>query len=340
MAKASRNPGTAGVSRRAGGGKVTKNTPTPIAKTKGQASINDGKQLSKERLQQVKEDRERTAAILKYVAHHRDALLRSLEPSVLCDRYATRNGILRRGRRWFHGESDAVRQAFFAGKSVSLDVGACPLERRPDGIAESGGGGGSAAVTPCARQTSPKTFTPAARSLPRAAEPAITPIAGVGPAAAALEPTESAVAEAASLAAIGPIGGIVSTVAAQAPAGSLDATLWQQDLVGHLPAMVELFGLPSGVEILASAFRLVPHVTGPSFRAGVRRQTIVAGVLSAAAKFVIGVAGPMLQSFWRRILGDGNLSELKAAEFVVFEAFALQSCQGEYAREWFLSLAG
>jgi len=170
------------------------------------------------------------------------------------------------------------------------------------------------------------------------------PIAGVGPAAAALEPTESAVAEAASLAAIGPIGGIVSTVAAQAPAGSLDATVWQQELVGHLPAMVELFGLPSSVEILASAFRLVPHAaivkdTAPSFRAGVRRQTIVAGVLSLAAKFVVGADGPMLQSFWRRLLGDGDLSELKAAEFVVFEVFALQSCQGEYARERFLSLA-
>ena len=197
----------------------------------------------------------------------------------------------------------------------------------------------SAAVTPCARQTSPKICTPAARSPPRAAEPAVAPIAGVGPAAAALEPTESAVAEAASPAAIGPIGGIVSTIAAQAPAGSLDATVWQQDLVGHLPAMVELFGLPSSVEILASAFRLVPHVTAPSFRAGVRRQAIVAGVLSVAAKFVVGVAGPTLQSFWRRLLGDGNLSELKAAEFVVFEAFALQSCQGESARERFLSLA-
>jgi len=170
------------------------------------------------------------------------------------------------------------------------------------------------------------------------------PIAGVGLAAAALEPTESAVAEAASLAAIGPIGGIVSTVAAQAPAGSLDATVWQKDLVGHLPAMVELFGLPSSVEILASAFRLVPHaaivkVTAPSFRAGVQRQTTVAGVLSLAAKFVVGVDGPMLQSFWRRLLGDGNLSELKAAEFLVFEVFAHQSCQGEYARERFLSLA-
>ena len=177
------------------------------------------------------------------------------------------------------------------------------------------------------------------------------PIAGVGPAAAALEPTESAVAEAASPAAICPIGCIVSTVATQAPAGSLDATVWQKDLVGHLPAMVELFGLPSSVEILASAFRLVPHAaivkdTAPSFRdsatgrcRGVRRQTIVAGVLSLAAKFVVGADGPMLQSFWRRLLGDGNLSELKAAEFVVFGVFALQSCQGEYARERFLSLA-
>ena len=150
-------------------------------------------------------------------------------------------------------------------------------------------------------------------------------------------------------AAIGPIGGIVSTVAAQAPAGSLDATVWQKDLVGHLPAMVELFGLPSSVEILASAFRLVPHAaivkdTAPRFRdsatgrcRGVRRQTIVAGVLSLAAKFVVGADGPMLQSFWRRLLGDGDLSE--AAEFAVFEVFALQSCQGEYARERFLSLA-
>ena len=146
-------------------------------------------------------------------------------------------------------------------------------------------------------------------------------------------------------------GGIVSTVAAQAPAGSLDATVWQKDLVGHLPAMVELFGLPSSVEILASAFRLVPHAaivkdTAPSFRdsatgrfRGVRRQTIVAGVLSLAAKFVVGADGPMLQSFWRRLLGDGDISELKAAEFVVFEVFAFQSCQGEYARERFLSLA-
>ena len=268
---------------------------------------------------------------------------------MLRDSMAKRNGIMRLGRRWFHGESEAVRQAFFAGKSVSSDVGACPLERRPDGIAESGGGGGSAAVAPCARQPSPKICAPAARSPPRAAEPAVAPfmgpIVGVGPAAAALEPTEkSAVAEAASPAAIGPIGGIVSTVAAQAPAGSLDATVWQQYLVGHLPAMVELFGLPSSVEMLASAFRLVPHVaivkvTAPSFRAGVRRQTIVAGVLSLAAKFVVGVDGPMIQSFWRRLLGDGHLSELKAAEFALFEVFALQSCQGESAREWFMSLA-
>ena len=102
--------------------------------------------------------------------------------------------------------------------------------------------------------------------------------------------------------------------------------------------MVELFGLPSSVEILASAFRLVPHVTAPSFRAGVRRQTIVAGVLSLAAKFVVGVDGPMLQSFWRRLLGDGDLSELKAAELAVFKAFAFQSCQGESAREKSLSL--
>ena len=58
-----------------------------------------------------------------------------------------------------------------------------------------------------------------------------------------------------------------------------------------------------------------------------------------AAKFVVGVAGPMLQSFWRRLLGDGNVSELKAAELVVFEAFALQSYQAEYARERFVSLA-
>ena len=108
--------------------------------------------------------------------------------------------------------------------------------------------------------------------------------------------------------------------------------------------MVELFGLPSSVEILASAFRLVPHAaivkdTAPSFRdsatgrcRGVRRQTIVAGVLSLAAKFVVGVDGPMFQSFWRRFLGDGDLSELKAAELVVFEGIALQSCQGESAR--------
>ena len=39
MAKAIRKPGTAGVSRRVGGGEVAKNMPTPIAKTKGQASI-------------------------------------------------------------------------------------------------------------------------------------------------------------------------------------------------------------------------------------------------------------------------------------------------------------
>ena len=223
-----------------------------------------------------------------------------------------------------------MRQAFFAGKSVSSGV-----DRR----------GGSAAVASCARQPSPKICAPAARSPPRAAEPAVAPsmgpIAGVGPAAAALEPTESAVAEAASPAAIGPIGGIVSTVAAQASGD----TVWQQDLVGHLPAMVELFGLPSRVEILASAFRLVPHAaivndTASSFRAGVRRQTIVAAVLSLAAKFVVGADGPMLQSFWRRLLGDGDLSELKAAEFLVFEVFAHQSCQGEYARERFLSLSG
>ena len=99
-------------------------------------------------------------------------------------------------------------------------------------------------------------------------------------------------------------------------------------------------GLPSSVEILASAFRLVPHAaivndTASSFRAGVRRQTIVAAVLSLAAKFVVGVDGPMLQSFGRRLLGDGDLSELKAAEFLVF----VQSCQGEYARERFISLA-
>ena len=254
---------------------------------------------------------------------------------MLGDRKATRNGILRLGRRWFHGESDAVRQAFFAGKSVSSPVRAPPMWKEAKvekEYSEWKETKASAAVTPCARQTSPKLCTPAARSPPRAAEPAVAPIAGVGPAAAALEPTESAVAEAASPAAIGPIGGIV-------PAGSLDATVWQQDLVGHLPAMVEFFGLPSRVEILASAFRLVPHVTAPSLRAGVRRQAIVAGVLSVAAKFVVGVAGPTLQPFWRRLLGDGNLSELKAAEFVVFEAFALQSCQGESARERFLSLA-
>ena len=189
MAKAIRKPGTAGVSRRAGGGKVAKNMPTPIAKTKGQASISTemkarasvarslGRRAtasclarkhtktkpSKERLQQLKKDRERTAAILNYVAHHREALLGSLEPSVLRDSMAKRNAILRLGRRWFHGESEAVRQAYFAGKSVSSDVGACPLERRPDGIAESGGGGGSAAVAPCARQPSPKICAPAAR---------------------------------------------------------------------------------------------------------------------------------------------------------------------------------
>ena len=133
MAKAIRNRGTAGVSRRAGGGKVAEKMPTPIAETKGQASINDGKQPSKERLQQLKKDRERTAAILKHVAHHREALLGSLEPSVLGDRKATRNGILRLGRRWFHGKPDAARQAFFAGKRVSLDVGVCPLEPRGAG---------------------------------------------------------------------------------------------------------------------------------------------------------------------------------------------------------------
>ena len=88
---------------------------------------------SNKRLQQLKNDRERTAA------HHREALLGRLEPSVLRDSMAKRNAIMRLGRRWFHGESEAVRQAFFAGKSVSSDVGACPLERRPDGIAESGG---------------------------------------------------------------------------------------------------------------------------------------------------------------------------------------------------------
>ena len=61
-----------------------------------------------------------------------------------------------------------------------------------------------------------------------------------------------------------------------------------------------------------------------------------------AAKFVVGVDGPMLQSFWRRLLGDGDLSELKAAEFAVFEVFALQSCQGESAREnvFFVGLLG
>ena len=113
---------------------------------------------SKKRLQQLKKDRERTAA------HHREALLGRLEPSVLRDSVAKRNAILRLGRRWFHGESEAVRQAYFAGKSVSSDVGACPLERRPDGIAESGGGGGgSAAVAPCARQPSPKICAPARR---------------------------------------------------------------------------------------------------------------------------------------------------------------------------------
>ena len=189
---------------------------------------------SKKRLQQLKKDRERTAAISNYIDHHREALLGSLEPR------AKRSGILRLGRRWFHGESEAVQQSFFAGKSGSWDVGACPLER----------GGGSAAVASCARQPSPKICAPAARSPPRAAEPAVTkksmgPIGGVGPATAALEPTESAVAEAASLAAIGPIGGIVSTVAAQAPAGSLDATVWQKDLVGHLPAMVVVFRVAS-----------------------------------------------------------------------------------------------
>ena len=191
MAKAIRKPGTAGVSRRAGGGKVAKKMPTPIAKTKGQASIPTemkarasvarslGRQAtasclarkppprtkpSKERFQQLKHDRERTASILNYVAHHREALLGSLEPSELRDRAARRNGIRRLGRRWFHGESEAVRQAYFAGKSVSSDVGACPLERRPDEIAESGGGGGgSAAVAPCARQPSPKICAPARR---------------------------------------------------------------------------------------------------------------------------------------------------------------------------------
>ena len=113
---------------------------------------------SKKRLQQLKKDREKTAA------HHREALLGRLEPSVLRDSMAKRNAILRLGRRWFHGESEAVRQAYFAGKSVSSDVGACPLERRPDGIAESGGGGGgSAAVAPCARQPSPKICAPARR---------------------------------------------------------------------------------------------------------------------------------------------------------------------------------
>ena len=39
MAKAIRQPCTAGVSRRAEGGKVAKKMPTPIAETKGQASI-------------------------------------------------------------------------------------------------------------------------------------------------------------------------------------------------------------------------------------------------------------------------------------------------------------
>ena len=65
----------------------------------------------KKRLQQLKKDRERTAA------HHREALLGRLEPSVLRDSMAKRNAIVRLGRRWFHGESEAVRQAYFAGRA-------------------------------------------------------------------------------------------------------------------------------------------------------------------------------------------------------------------------------
>ena len=86
---------------------------------------------SKKRLQQLKQDREKTAA------HHREALLGRLEPSVLRDSMAKRNAILRLGRRWFHGESEAVRGGM--------------------------GGGGSAAVAPCARQPSPKICAPARR---------------------------------------------------------------------------------------------------------------------------------------------------------------------------------
>ena len=91
MAKAIRKPGTAGVSRRVGGGKVAKKMPTPIAKTKGQASISTEMKArrppprtkpSKKRFQQLKKDRERTAA------HHREALLGLLEPSVLRDSMA------------------------------------------------------------------------------------------------------------------------------------------------------------------------------------------------------------------------------------------------------------
>ena len=51
-------------------------------------------------------------------------MLGSLEPSVFRDNVAKRNEMMRLGRRCFHGESEAVQQAFFARKSVSSDVDA------------------------------------------------------------------------------------------------------------------------------------------------------------------------------------------------------------------------
>ena len=277
-------------------------------------------------------DRARTAAISRYVADHRDMLLKDIPDDRLkANKETKRRELVRLGRQRFRMEPESVQQKYLR---------VCAADRRP-ASSVSPGDQDDQVVAAAPAGSAPSggqvvKAVPASSASSGGQVVAVAPAVVVAAPASVPGPSPKRARVARSLSPPAELELVATTAAATSAsqpttdqprhAGELRQTLSKQ-----IPWLWKRFGSADGAQILSTSYRWIHFVIGLHPRPPCHMAA--AAVLGLAAKFHGQDGGADVRQIWSRTAGQSNRMEVEVLEHRIFEAWAVDNLPGDFASE-------
>ena len=246
---------------------------------------------------QLQSDRIRTAAISKFAADRRTALLAQLP--ACGDRNQRRNELLRAAREAFHAETEAVQEGYLAEARLQTEAR------------------GTADTAPGEVGGLPRKRPRRQHSL---ADSELSD-GGRGGAIATAEPDAEPQSDGVEIVDVSRGHWGVSVM----PADAQDANLMKDRIVASLPTLFGLYGHAAGAEVAASAFRFLEQYgpcTAESDHPNDDRSVSVrlAVIIGLAVKFTqpSNNESVTIPTLWKKLAGTDLLHRVKKLEFKTY----------------------